>query len=126
MDEEKFEYTYKAPTKREIREAQRIKAKFLPKDSDVAEFEALKRKAYTLPKAFAVAIGVIGTLVFGGGMALALSYGKIVAGTVVGLAGMAVMLANYPIYSLIEARRKKKYGARLRELAGVILQKKDL
>lgn len=64
-------------------------------DRIVAIEESVRRKA-TIP---AIAIGVIGCLIMGIGMSLTMVTGSFfVLGIIIGIVGLAVICANYPLY----------------------------
>ena len=106
---EQFRYSYKAPSKRELRHSA------LKDHGDASpacindELKELDKKINKTPSAIAVTVGVIGTLIFGAGLAMCLSMDMLVAGSIVGLFGMAIMLCNYPLYYFIRERQKKKH-----------------
>lgn len=71
-----------------------------------------KRPAYI----FSYVFGIIGTLVLGVGMCLAM---KVIAdnnlymaiGVIVGLIGIIMVSINYPLFNLIMKKRKEKYSS---------------
>jgi len=120
MDHENsFEYTYSAPQQKEI---QKIRRKYLPKEQAESKLEELRRLDRSAEKPGTVVsliIGVLGTLIFGGGMscALLLTHTQyFVWGIVLGLVGMAVLALAYPVYKWMTKKRRAKIAPRILEL----------
>lgn len=91
---------------------------------EVSKLEALKRldKKVRMPaEATAYALGAAGALTLGTGMSLALkSIGASLpsaVGIAIGIAGIAVMVANYFFYRFIMKKRRKKYAAQILALS---------
>ena len=111
---EQFEYTYSAKQQEEI---EQIRRKYLPKEED--KFAEIKRldEAVTRPgMIISLALGIIGTLIFGAGMSLALVWKKISIGIAVSVAGFVILAAAYPVYVKITARQKEKIGPQILKL----------
>lgn len=124
MREQEFRYVYSAPTERERREIESIRAAYLPDAERRSKTEQLRRldaRARRLPTAAALAAGIAGLLAFGGGMALTLELGQPVWGIVLSLLGAAVAAAAYPLHKLLLRRARKKYGARILALCDELL-----
>ena len=69
MDEpnNRFHYTYSAPTEEERREIESIRREYQPrekKETDLERLRALDRKVKNLPMAVGLSLGVVGVLVF--------------------------------------------------------------
>ncbi len=124
MREQEFRYVYSAPTERERREIESIRAAYLPDAERRSKTEQLRRldaRARRLPTAAALTTGIAGLLAFGGGMALTLELGQPVWGIVLSLLGAAVAAAAYPLHKLLLRRARKKYGARILVLCDELL-----
>lgn len=115
--EEGFEYTYSAKRQEEI---EAIKNKYLPPKEDKME-QLRKLDASVAVKAtmWAISIGVIGLLIFGGGMSCTLVGTKelFIPGIVLGLAGLAIMGLALPLYKLIEKKQREKIAPQILALA---------
>lgn len=72
---------------------------------------------------FAYIFGVLGSLVLGVGMCLAMKVigNLMVLGIVIGCVGIAMVSVNYLIYKKIEKARKKKYGSQIIALSTELL-----
>ncbi len=78
---------------------------------------ALDKKVRAPATALALTLGVIGTLVFGAGLALVLEGGLFARGIAVSLAGGVLLALAYPVHAAILKRNKKKYGKEILRLA---------
>lgn len=74
--------------------------------------EALDKKVKTPAEVFAYTFGITSTLIFGLGMCLAMKIigDAMVLGIIIGVVGMGLILANYPLYKKVLLSRKKKYA----------------
>lgn len=96
------------------------------RESDMERLEKMDRKAKTPAKIFGFTFGVIGALVLGIGMCLAMQViGSGVTATVFGVIGIAMIVSNYFIYRKIEEKGKAKYSAKILELSGKMLHVSD-
>ena len=114
MENNSFEYTYSAQRQQEVEE---IRKAYLPNEEDkLAEL----RKLHALPtkkaQAASIALGFVGTLIFGTGMSLCMTEisgflggTAMIVGIPVGIAGMALAALAYPVYK----RRLKKERGRI-------------
>ena len=116
---ETFEYTYSATRQEEI---ERIKSKYLPKEE--TKLEKLKKldASVTRPGTiWSIGVGVVGCLVFGGGLSSTLLYGDdikmFVLGVVLGVIGMLLMGAALPIYKKITEKEKARIAPQILALA---------
>lgn len=107
-NKETFEYTYSAAQKAEV---EKIKSKYLPKQE--TKLEQLKRldASVTGPGTIVgIILGIVGCLVFGGGMSCCLVMGEslFVVGIVLGIIGIVLMIMAYPMYAKITAKEKER------------------
>lgn len=126
--ENRFEYTYSAPTVNERREIESIKRQYVPaqeKEDKLENLRNLNKRVMQPPIILGLVTGVIGTLVFGMGMTMVLEWGIIVWGVIVGIIGAAIVAAAYPVYCAILKRNKKKYGRLIIELSNELLNKNE-
>ena len=95
------------------------------KSSDVDKLCALDNKVKVPASIFAYTFGIIGALVLGTGMCLAMKViGDLMAlGIVVGVFGIAMVSVTYPIYNAILKSRKAKYSKEILELSEKIMNK---
>ena len=105
--QDRFEYSYSAPTEEERREIQYIMKSYQPKEKTrgkLEELRALDAKVKRLPLVLALTLGIAGCLIFGGGMAMALELGMPGWGIAASLAGAAVMAMAYPTHKTLLAK----------------------
>lgn len=104
--------------------AEKIAAEYTQKPaSKLIALKKLDSKAKLPSQVFAYTFGVLGALILGVGMCLCM--GQIGTslpfamplGVVVGIVGIAMVSANYPIYKKLLERGKKKYAFEIMELA---------
>ncbi len=123
-DKEVFEYTYYAPTEKERQEAEHIRRIYLSekKTDKLSRMRELDKKVKTPPLIWSWSLGIIGTLIFGGGLAVIMEFDKLIIGSVLGLVGLIPIAIAYPVYKKILEKGKKKYGAEILTLADEILK----
>lgn len=112
-----FRYNYSAAQNKEV---QAIRSKYLPgTESKLDELKRLDRHVQSAGMMQALTIGILGCLVFGLGMCLAMQVlgGGVVLGAFLGLCGAVIMLFAYPVYRSVFAKTKEKYKQRILELA---------
>ena len=127
MNENTFSYTYSAACNQEVLN---IRKKYLPKEAD--KMEQL-RKLHAVPtqkaQAWAIAVGVIGALIMGTGMSLAMTeigavMGSLamVLGIVVGIVGMVLVALAYPIYNRVLKKERQKIAPEILRLSDELLK----
>lgn len=89
------------------------------------ELRALDRKVKLPAEVLTYTLGICGSLVLGVGLCLAMKViGDLVPlGIVVGVAGLAIVSANYFIYRAFLKARKRRYADRVLALSNQILKK---
>ena len=107
---------------------QKIKSSYVPKVGERNKFEELKLldKEVKRPAIiFGYVFGVLGTLILGTGMCLAMEViGKLMPlGIVVGAIGIAIVSITYPVYQKILAKRKAKFADRIIAKSDELLNK---
>lgn len=104
--------------------AEQIAAEYSPKiTSKAVALRKLDNKVKKAPMITSITFGTVATLIFGTGMCLAMKVigagtaAAMAAGIAIGIAGMALMAVNYPLYKKFLNARKKKYAFEIVELA---------
>ncbi len=108
--------------------AESIRQQYAPKSESVTKLEQLKRldaKVHRPAAVFAYIFGIIGALVLGAGMCLAMRIiGDLMPlGIVVGVIGIAMVTVNYFIYKAILKSRKRKYADQVMSLSDELLNR---
>ncbi len=117
-----FKMTYSAQQQEEVNQ---IRQKYAPKTPDKMEqLRALDASVEKKATAVSIAVGVIGTLILGIGMSLAMSdLGAIlgsaafIAGIIIGVVGIAVLGCAYPLYNRTLKKERKKIAPEILKLA---------
>ena len=100
-----------------------IREEYAPREeNDFDKLRSLDRKVRMPAEVLAYVLGV---LVLGVGMCIALQAiaAPVALGIVVGVAGIAIVSVNYPIYRAVLNARKRKYASRVLELGDKLLNK---
>ena len=106
--------------------AEEIRKQYAPKSETENKLETLHKMDAAVRRPadiFAHLFGVLGALVLGVGMCLAMEViGNVMAaGVVIGAVGILMIAVNYPIYSAILKARKKKYAEKIISLSNELL-----
>lgn len=111
-----FNYTYSATQQDEIEE---IRRKYLPPEEDKMEqLRKLDQSVYSKATMVSIIVGVIGTLIMGTGMSLAMTdigsaigmsgHVGLIVGIVIGVIGMGILGCAYPLYNrTLKVEREK-------------------
>ena len=118
-----FTYTYSAKEQNEI---EKIRNKYLPKEESKKEqLIRLDKKAEQSGQAKSIAVGVMGTLILGVGMCFTMVWNTSAAmfatGVIVGLFGMLVLGAAYPLYKKVTEKERAKVAEQILALADELL-----
>lgn len=123
----KFEYTYTAPTESERKTAEEIRRRYQPREcceTSLARLKRLDSKVRSIPMMIGLTLGVIGTLMFGGGMAIVLEQlfaHYLLIGVCISSVGILPIALAYPVYGKVSKVCKEKYGAEILRLSEEIL-----
>ncbi|MCI5874503.1 MAG: hypothetical protein PUJ55_12445 [Clostridiales bacterium] len=112
-NKETFEYTYSAKQQQEI---ESIRKKYLPKEEDKMErIRKLDREAERPGMIASLATGVIGALILGIGMCCTMVWGEslFVLGIFVGVLGIALTAAAYPLYKKVTKTQREKVAEQI-------------
>ena len=107
--------------------ARQVRAEYAPKSEEEGKLEQLKkldRAARRPAEIFAYMFGIVGALVLGVGMCLAMEVigSMMPLGIVIGVVGIAMVTANYFLYRAILRSRKKKYAKEIVSLSDELLK----
>jgi hypothetical protein len=125
-NKEGFSFTYSAEQQKEV---EAIRKKYLPKEED--KMEQLRR-LHSIPtqkaQAASLAVGVVGALIMGTGMSLAMTeigavLGRLamMIGIAVGLVGMVLVALAYPIYNRVLKKQREKIAPEILHLSDELL-----
>ena len=125
--EEAFHYTYSAKEQSEI---ENIRKKYLPPEEDKMEYlRRLDRSATRKAQAWSLVLGVIGALILGTGMSLAMSdlgtvlgSGAMFAGVVIGVVGLVLVALAYPVYNRILKKEQARIAPEILRLTDELMK----
>ncbi|MCM1270367.1 MAG: hypothetical protein NC247_07075 [Ruminococcus flavefaciens] len=119
---DKFEYTYSAKQQSEL---EKIRKKYLPQEE--SKMDRLRRldESVTRPGTMiSIIVGIAGTLIMGFGMCLCLEWSEFIPGVIIGVVGMVILVAAYPIYSKITQKQREKIAPEILRLTDEIENEK--
>lgn len=121
-NKENFSYTYSAKQQEEIK---KIREKYLPKEADkMARLRRLDQSVTQKGTVISLIAGIIGTLIMGFGMSCCMVWTDTLfaVGIVVGIVGIALACAAYPIYNLIIKRERAKIAPEIIRLTDELMK----
>ena len=128
MDDNKtFNYTYSAEQQEEIK---RIRKKYAaPAEDKMEQLRKLDRHASQKAQAWSIALGVIGALILGTGMSIAMTeLSGFLGGTAmfigipVGLIGIVLVALAYPVYNRILKKERQRIAPEILRLTDELLK----
>ena len=111
--ENTFAYTYSAKRKEEI---EAIRKKYLPQEEDKMDLLRKLDKSVERPGSVAALIlGVVGALIMGLGMSCVMVFqgAYFIPGILIGIVGIALIVAAYPVYKRITARERERIAPQI-------------
>lgn len=126
-NKEGFSFTYSAARQQEV---ENIRSKYLPKEEDKLDrLRKLHNSATRKAQAWAIALGVVGTLVLGTGMSLCMTeLSGFLGGTAmfigipVGLGGLVLVALAYPVYNRILTKQRQRIAPQILSLTEELMQ----
>ena len=124
---DEFSFTYSAEQQKEI---EAIRKKYLPQEAD--KMEQL-RKLHAVPtqkaQTASLTVGIIGALIMGTGMSLAMTdigsaLGSLamVIGILVGIVGIVLVALAYPLYNRVLKKQREKIAPEILQLSEELLK----
>ena len=122
-----FRFTYSAAQQQEV---ENIRKKYLPKEEDKMEqLRRLHRIPTQKAQAASLAVGIIGTLVMGTGMSLAMTDIGLVLGSlsmilgiVIGLVGIVLVALAYPVYNRVLIKERQRIAPEILRLTDELMK----
>ena len=109
---------------------QKIRSEYTQREPGrLDELKALDKKVKRPANVFAWVFGSVSAIIMGAGMSLVMTDlgaylgigSAMVPGIIVGIAGMAMAIVNYPIYKSMLNGRRKKYADRIIALSSELM-----
>ena len=125
-----FEYTYSAKEQAELK---KIRERYSPKEEDKMErLRRLDRQVTQKAKAISLVFGIVGALILGIGMSIAMSDFRNILGAykdmamlfgiIIGVVGCVLVSLAYPIYNLVLQRERKKIAPEIIRLTDELMK----
>lgn len=112
---EKFEYTYSAKQQAEL---EAIRKKYLPEEeTKMDKLRRLDKSVTRQGTIISIIIGIVGTLIMGFGMCMCLEWQQFVLGIVLGILGIAILAAAYPVYNKVTQKQREKIAPEILKLS---------
>ena len=126
-NQESFDFTYSAAQRQEI---ETIRKKYLPKQEDKMEqLRKLHNSASQKAQSWAIALGIIDTLILGTGMSLFMSElsdllggFSMFVGIPVGLVGLILVALAYPVYNKVLKKERERIAPEILRLTDELMQ----
>ena len=126
-NQETFIYTYSAQQQEEIK---RIRKKYsAPEENKMDQLRRLDQRATQKAQAWAIAVGVIGALILGTGMSLAMTeLSGFLGGTAmfigipVGLIGIVLVALAYPVYTRTLKKERQRIAPEILRLSDELMK----
>ena len=110
------------PTEQEMSQAEKIRRQYLShEENKMEQLQKLDQQVKLPGKITASILGVLGALIMGSGMSMTMVTEVSVLGIVLGVIGMVIALAAYPVYQHITNRRKETYAQEILELTDAVI-----
>ena len=128
-----FKYTYSAKEQDEIK---RIREKYTDerdeKESKLDRLVSLDERATRRAQTASIVLGIIGTLLLGSGMSLAMtelavilgkySHLSMLIGILIGVTGIVIIALAYPVYNVSLKRERKKIASEIIMLSDELMK----
>ena len=124
----KFEFRYSVPTEEERNEIKNIRNQYLDNHSQnekLARLRKLDAKVKNIPTCVSMIVGIMGILIFGLGLAVALEWGLIFWGVIIGVIGCVPMGFSYIVYNKTYLKLKDKYSDEILQISNELLNETD-
>ena len=117
-----FQYTYSASEQAKIRE---IRSRYIPREeSKMEQLQRLDASVTHKATVYALVVGVIGALIMGTGMSCCMVWAGawFVPGILIGLLGMALVAAAYPLYIRVLKKERERVAPEILWLTDELLK----
>ncbi|MBQ3179664.1 MAG: hypothetical protein IJB52_17760 [Clostridia bacterium] len=117
-----FNYTYSAKEQEELK---RIRRKYAPPEENKMELlRRLDRSVTEKGTVISIVIGVLGTLIMGLGMSLAVVWQGMwfIPGIIIGLIGIGILAAAYPVYNHVIRKERERIAPEILRLTDELMK----
>ena len=120
MDNNTFKYTYSAKQQKEI---EYIRSKYVPRKEDKLEtLRCLDKSVTNKANTVSIILGVIGALILGSGMSLAMVWEHFVLGIAIGVIGMVLVALAYPVYKRVLKKERERIAPEIMRLTDELMK----
>ena len=124
-NDNKFTYTYSAPTEEERREIESIRKKYdnsiNKEETKMDRLRVLDRKVRNSAMIIALTLGIVGVLAFGLGLTCVLEWNLWAVGITIMVVSCIPVALAYPVHGVVLALNRKKYGDEILKLTEELL-----
>lgn len=120
--DESFRYTYSAKEQAEIK---KIREKYIPKEENKMEqLRRLDQGTTRKGTIYSIMVGILGSLLLGLGMSCIMVWQGIwfIPGIIIGVIGMAIVAAAYPVYNIVTKREREKIAPEIIRLTEELIK----
>lgn len=119
-----FNYTYSASQQQEIK---KIREKYAPPTREEDNMEKLRRLDASAAKPGTIVsliVGIIGTLLLGVGMCCTIVWSEnlFIPGIIIGVIGIACVIASYPIYNALTKKQREKIAPEIMRITDELMK----
>lgn len=117
-----FNYTYSAKEQEELK---RIRRKYAPPEENKMELlRRLDRSVTEKGTVISIVIGVLGTLIMGLGMSLAMVWQGMwfIPGIIIGLIGIGILASAYPVYNHVIRKERERIAPEILRLTDELMK----
>ena len=119
-----FNYTYSASQQQEIK---KIREKYAPPTREEDNMEKLRRLDAGAAKPGTIVsliVGIIGTLLLGVGMCCTMVWSEnlFIPGIIIGVIGIACVIASYPIYNALTKKQREKIAPEIMRITDELMK----
>ena len=121
-NKETFQYTYSAKEQEEI---QNIRKKYaVPEEDKMEQLRRLDAQVTQKSTTASLIVGIIGTLIMGVGMCCCMVWqnGWLIPGIIIGVTGMCILAAAYPLYNRITKKEREKIAPEIIRLTDELMK----
>ena len=119
-----FNYTYSASQQQEIK---KIREKYAPPTREEDNMEKLRRLDASAAKPGTIVsliVGIIGTLLLGVEMCCTMVWSEnlFIPGIIIGVIGIACVIASYPIYNALTKKQREKIAPEIMRITDELMK----
>ena len=126
--ENKFKYSYSAPTELERKEIEQIKRQYEKPDEKIIKMQRLRKLdgiVRNIPQTIALILGLVGVFIFGFGLTLILEWQQLLWGIIVCIIGVVPISFAYFVYLKLDKKLRDKYSNEIIKISNELLNEDE-